>query len=266
MEVVPPVSNLEVATSYLPERLANPQPELQVLQSDGTGNLGTAASGISVKNPDLPSYYAIGTTDTKRRSWLLVAAVAAVGAAVVVGAALGGGLGASLSSCRSDLNQCQSSLIATADVSTSSLDPAEPTTINGLRINYQTIPRTQIYNLSVDCAMLSATPQQSSFGEFFNAHCSSDAPVGPKIDKNGQQATLVDVGSTIAYSLADCLQACSGYTLQCRRNGFDSSCGSVSFGTVLGGKAGNNCFLKNSTVLSANLTSKDDWIVAIRTN
>lgn len=113
--------------------------------------------------------------------------------------------------------------------------------------------------------MLSATPQKSSFGELFNVHCSSDAKGGgPRVDKDGHEVTLVDIGATIAYSLADCLQACSGYNLQSLTYGFGNSCGSVSFGTVLGGTVGTNCYFKNSTVLSANLTAKDDWITAIK--
>ncbi|KAI1352348.1 hypothetical protein F5Y01DRAFT_313822 [Xylaria sp. FL0043] len=138
------------------------------------------------------------------------------------------------------------------------------TTSSDLIENYIATPATQIYSLRIDCESLSASPQESALEERFDVHRSSDAAGGPKIDKDRNDVTLADIRSTIAYSLADCLQACSGYNQQSQIFGWGNSCGVVSFETILGGSSRSNCWYKNTTVLSTNFTAKDHTITAVK--
>ncbi|KAI0817145.1 hypothetical protein GGR55DRAFT_5196 [Xylaria sp. FL0064] len=281
MEVVPTWSDLEPAAPYQSVRRASSQPQAQVPYSDSTVDPTAITSRVPPpKAGDMMPYETRQATGVKTRNWPLVAAIAATWTAIIVGAALGGGLGASLSDCRSDLqtlrtlsgnssdSQSNTGLPTTTEPggissTTSSSGPAG-TTNNDLIENYTATPATQIYNLDIDCGSLSASPQESGYGERFDVYCSSDAAPGPKIDKNGNGVMLADIGSTIAYSLADCLQACSGYNLQSQMFGWGNSCGSVIFWTILGGSYMSNCSYKNTTVHSTNLTAKDHTITAVK--
>ncbi|KAI1423132.1 hypothetical protein F5Y12DRAFT_556585 [Xylaria sp. FL1777] len=203
------------------------------------------------------------------RRWVFTAPMAAAVTAIIVGAAVGGGLGSALSSCQkdlrlsrnasfADLGQCtngsatltQSTRIAAS--STTCLT-AFQTTTNGQIINYEAVPSKNVSTLGADCDTLQKGWQVTSQGERFSALCKVQVGFKPgagRTDGNGNPVTQGKITTLIAYSLSDCLEACSGYTYTSKQRGksFNESCGSVVFRTNLADNYYANCLLLNSTV------------------
>lgn len=71
-------------------------------------------------------------------------------------------------------------------------------------------------------------------------------------DSNGNALLLVDLIGIVAYTLADCIRACSQRSLQVKKLGLpdNESCRAVTFDTEMQSataQAGGNCWLKNGT-------------------
>lgn len=85
--------------------------------------------------------------------------------------------------------------------------------------------------------------------EKFLVYCGVDFKEGPDwTNRDGSDVVLADLLILIAYSMADCLQACSQYTAKSQAWDRPSSCGSVTFKPNIGNFTNGNCWLKNSTV------------------
>ncbi|KAI1355990.1 hypothetical protein F5Y01DRAFT_310175 [Xylaria sp. FL0043] len=210
------------------------------------------------------------TESGKSKSWMFIAAAAAAVTAIVVGAAVGGGLGSALSSCRkdlrssrsapaTDLGQCTSATTTATQTTARSTNTASSTTstclasfratTDGRLVDYGAVPSENVSSLSADCDALQKSWQVTSQGEKFSALCKVGFEAGTgRTDGNGNTVTLAEVSTLIAYSLSDCLEACSGYTYTSRHRGVEESCGSVVFRTNLADNYHANCLLLNSTV------------------
>ncbi|KAI0399746.1 hypothetical protein F4802DRAFT_610628 [Xylaria palmicola] len=210
----------------------------------------------------LPSYQ-VDDPSPRKRGWGPAAAIATAITAVVIGATVGGGLGASLSSCKNELgyfsprgsavSQCQTLMTATNPIpsSTTTTSPAFPTTTNGLLVNYTVESPGNIENLAADCTSLTSTLQITPFQDKFSVYCYQDFGTGNLKDNDNRDVVVDDVMLLIAYSMADCLQACSQYTRRSQALGIDSSCGAVVWVSDMSHfnhYQDGNCALKNSTV------------------
>lgn len=104
------------------------------------------------------------------------------------------------------------------------------------------------------------------FNESFTITCGVDSLYGvPTIE--GSQKSLQVRAALIAYSLDDCIEACSAYSSFNERSG-DSQlqCKSVSWDRRMEEAMGNNhvnCWLKNGTTASNQWTRQDNVVVAM---
>ncbi|KAI3318495.1 hypothetical protein HD806DRAFT_526223 [Xylariaceae sp. AK1471] len=198
----------------------------------------------------------------KSRNWVIIVTIVIAVTAIVVGAAIGGGLGASLASCKRDLGAAQSSGNVSIGATVTLRDPpsttinsaAFETTTSGLLVNYEVKPPLNVFNLSLDCDDLSASQQVTPLNEFFLVYCDVDLTSGPRTDKSGNDVILADIISIISYSMADCLEACSQYNRWSQQWDVDNECGSVTFAVQMAENAYGNCWLKNSTVMPGTLS------------
>ncbi|KAH7017996.1 uncharacterized protein B0I36DRAFT_368052 [Microdochium trichocladiopsis] len=211
----------------------------------------------------------------RRSPWLLPAAIAAGLAALVVGAAVGGGLGATLQTCRSDLRATSTELNALQaygctkpdNAVATSGNPASPptpttssseasvgtfqTTADGLMVNYVPPGPSTIDSLSVDCLALGRQEQSSSANEKFKVHCGVDLGWGSRTAESGTGTVVVaDMVAVMAYDLATCVDACSSYNTFAARFKTGDECKAVSFRWDMAeayARNGVNCWLKNAT-------------------
>ncbi|KAI8625022.1 hypothetical protein F5Y19DRAFT_480076 [Xylariaceae sp. FL1651] len=215
------------------------------------------------------------------REWLLPAAIAAAATALIVGSTVGGALGAEVLQCRKDLSQQPLATTSTSPTSSAPSTPSNPsttsvatfqTTMDGKLLNYTVDSASQISTLSANCDSLSQEAQKTIFNESFLVFCGNWIGEGGHKDYSGNEVILKDIAGIIAYSLQDCLEACSNYTSRARKYGIDNACGSVTFRTDLGSTINSqvwaNCFLKNATarIPTGDKKNCNDCISATRTN
>ncbi|KAI1266646.1 hypothetical protein F5Y18DRAFT_362588 [Xylariaceae sp. FL1019] len=212
----------------------------------------------------IPEEHAMNVNQPSRKSWSRWPFVAAViAAAVIVGAAIGGGVGSKLSSCEADLRRYQSvsetaSFLSsqsttptfTESVSTTSSAPALETTAvdGGLITNYVAALPNNVYSLGDNCSDLATTTQTTSSQTKFSVYCNVDFGSGSRTGGDGSNITLSDLICLTSYSMQDCLNACGDYSYRASKSGRDDFCGSVTYSIYMSKLATDNCCLKNSTV------------------
>ncbi|KAI0398971.1 hypothetical protein F4802DRAFT_613081 [Xylaria palmicola] len=201
-------------------------------------------------------------TEKSRRSWVFIAAIAALVAATIVGSVVGGGIGSALVDCLNDLQSLQNSPFPNScqcanSSTTSTLTTPTPmtqeltssttclaafqTTTGGQLVNYKAVASRNVSTLDVDCDSLQKSWQVTSQGEKYSAFCNVGFLAGTnRTDGKGNSVTLAEITTLIAYSLPDCLEACSGNVAE--------SCGSVVFKTNMAANYNANCLLLNSTI------------------
>lgn len=134
------------------------------------------------------------------------------------------------------------------------------TTTGGLFINYLPEPTSVVGDLSMDCGAQEKNVQITGEDERFNLYCNVDLYSGGRQDASGKQVFVGDLVGLAAYTLGDCLTACSLYNRQSGKIGRDDGCGSVTFCTAMqrySRSSGANCWLKNSTVSIGYQTNSD---------
>ncbi|GAW20879.1 hypothetical protein ANO14919_103910 [Xylariales sp. No.14919] len=249
---------------------------------NGTPQSQAQRSSVTKLTP-FPSSKTGKRTRKERKRGPIVIAAFILAAIIVSGAAVGGGLGASLSNCQNDLSRYQSATPAPSQQSLLSACPSSTTiqstpgitnsrdtttsptsfstTSGGLLVDYTVAPSTEIWDLAVDCAALSSTFQTSLYGDKFSVYCRRDWGYGSRKDAANNEVIVGDVMNVIAYSMADCLQACSVYTAVSRTAGIDSSCSSVVWINDMAhyNHFHGNCLLKNTTVSFGSGDSACGW-------
>ncbi|KAI0535575.1 hypothetical protein GGR58DRAFT_529326 [Xylaria digitata] len=218
------------------------------------------------------SSYKIDQSIPRERTQTFTIAIAIILTAIIIGATLGGGLGTSLSKCQSNLRMTPvipnhpsvtagpSSTTTSPEFTTTSL-VLFPATTGGLLVNYTVAPSTEIWDLAVDCTDLSSTFQESQYRDMFSVHCYTEWGNGNRKDIAKNDVIIGDVMSLIAYSMVDCLQACSVYTSTSQTAGIASSCESAVWINDMAHYQHyhGNCFLKNSTVAVGSGNSPCGW-------
>jgi hypothetical protein len=109
--------------------------------------------------------------------------------------------------------------------------------------------------------MLVPNYQTPLYGEKFSVYCHQDFGSGKRRDVGNNEVVLADVMALIAYSMADCMLACSQYTRWSNNAGIDSTCRSVTWASNLtySDHVTGNCWLKNSTVTYDAGMTPCDW-------
>ncbi|KAJ4246388.1 Hypothetical protein NCS54_01225700 [Fusarium falciforme] len=199
--------------------------------------------------------------------WTFAALVALL-TAIVVGAGVGGGLGAALANAKSDDN-CSAATAASAapvETSTPTECTAAPETTTTSADNdtapYVPRPADEVQLLELDCPKdkSEATSFKSSKGYDFKWWCGVNAPAGSQAEEGG---VISDASPLIAYTLQDCLNACSAMIDKDENEGSGVKCRSVVFGKRMSeelGRWGVNCWLKNGTKTKGSEWGfKDDW-------
>jgi hypothetical protein len=166
---------------------------------------------------------------------------------VVVGAALGGGLGGALANERSKNNNVMTvtRTITTANSATASAASATSTTG---RFTNLTIPAaSDVDTLFLDCPNLNSTAYSATNNDHFTFTCGVAYPGGFAAYGGGTIATLAGL---IAYTPEDCAVACSTFNLYSALYGNGTVCAAMTFNSELStalADFGANCWLFNTT-------------------
>ncbi|RTE79763.1 hypothetical protein BHE90_005746 [Fusarium euwallaceae] len=199
--------------------------------------------------------------------WTFAALVALL-TAIVVGAGVGGGLGAALANANSDDNCPAATAVSAAPVETSTpteCSAAPESTTSAAEndtVPYVPRPADEVQLLELDCPKdkSTSTSFKSSKGYDFKWWCGVNAPAGNEAEEGG---IISDVSPLIAYTLQDCLNACSAMIDKDENEGAGGKCRSVVFGKKMSEEVGNwgaNCWLKNGTKTKGSEWGfKDDW-------
>lgn len=141
------------------------------------------------------------------------------------------------------------------------------TTTGGLFVNCLPEPTSTVKDLDMDCEALRRDEQVTQRSEYFNVYCNVDLVSGGKQDASGNEVFIGDLVGLVAYTLSDCLQACSLYNKQSGIIGRDDGCGAVTFCTAMQKyslSAGGNCWLKNTTMSIGVDTNSGDCHSAVK--
>ncbi|KAM5343469.1 hypothetical protein ACJ41O_012006 [Fusarium nematophilum] len=202
--------------------------------------------------------------------WTFAVVVALV-TAVIVGGGVGGGLGGALSSCKSDYDTCTAQSASAASAApVETIAPTEcPTaeTNDTSSAENDTAPYVPRAAASVDLLELNcpddfrdARTFKSNKGYEFKWYCGVNAPAGSDSEEGGKVADLAPI---IAYTIQDCLNACSAMIEKFDNEGTGVECKSVVFSKKMSEELSNwgaNCWLKNATKAQGGEWGfKDDW-------
>ncbi|KAJ1327354.1 serine/threonine kinase PknH [Microdochium nivale] len=276
MEVFHPPDGLQVDESRYPSPQHQHQQQQQQQQYPflhGTSKSDLPAStylGTPFPNTGYTSLPQVAPPPRKQRGWLLPALLGGLVAAVVVGCAVGGGLGTTLAKCQSQLSSprptdsqspTNTSVPAIAS-SCPSLSVPLPTTSDGLLMDYDAPTAAEVYNIKVDCTALTSAAQVNiEFGDKYVVRCSVDYPGGSYTDGGGAKFRLEDIGALRAYSFQDCIDACSATSRTAYLRDMGVECKSVTFGLKMHG-TNSNCWLKNGTLIDGQGKADKQYVSA----
>jgi len=201
----------------------------------------------------------------------MFAALVALLTAIVVGAAVGGGLGRVLASCRANSLNLNSSSIPSCTVnpmsSSTTVSTLATTSQTSQLLSNYTVPAVNtIDSLYSGCPDINDQTYQTSLFQTFTITCGVDFRAGLAADDGG---VITDIIGAIMYTLGDCIEACSGFNQQTQRYGRTESCKSVSWSwdlknateTLVG-----NCWLKNTTLASGATGIVDGFCISAALN
>ncbi|RSM06501.1 hypothetical protein CEP52_005697 [Fusarium oligoseptatum] len=226
------------------------------LQVDHDAGGGTKAPEvISAYNPSSPAPYYVPIDQHQQQPqtqkprgpfglslWLFTILVVAITAAIV-GGGVGGGLGAALSNCQNSDSKCAADSVDSDDSSTNTTPTPSATTSAAF---FTPTPAAEIRNLTWFCEESEQTKTiQLTNGFDFKVYCGTDGGGVGNADGGG---TLKDLVGIIAYSLEDCLQACTQMNAMDDNQDTGVTCKSVSFRANLAQsykQYGGNCWLKD---------------------
>jgi hypothetical protein len=166
---------------------------------------------------------------------------------VVVGAALGGGLGGALASERSK-NNVVTATRTTITANSATASPAPTATPTTGRFTNLTIPApSDVDTLFLDCPNLNSTAYSATDNDHFTFTCGVAYPGGFSAYSGGTIATLAGL---IAYTPQDCAVACSKFNYYSAFYGNGTVCAAMTFNSELStafATYGANCWLFNTT-------------------
>ncbi|RSL52225.1 hypothetical protein CEP54_011034 [Fusarium duplospermum] len=227
------------------------------LQVDHDAGGGTKAPEVMpAYNPSSPAPYYVAIDQHHQQPpqkprgpfglslWVFTVIVVAITAAIV-GGGVGGGLGAALSNCQNSDSKCAADNVD-SDGSSTTTTPTPSTSTTTSAAFFTPTPASQIQNLTWFCE----EPEQSKTIELtngfkFKAYCGTD---GGGVGNAEGGGTLKDWVGIIAYSLEDCLQACTQMNAMNDSQDTGATCKSVTFRPGLSDSYkwhGSNCWLKD---------------------
>lgn len=159
-----------------------------------------------------------------RFSPALFGLVTALTAALIVGAAVGGGLGSVLAH---EKKKPPTTVTITAPASTA-------TNAGGKLTNYTVPSPTTISSVALDCPNIDGNTYNTSNGQSWALSCHLDEYTG-------------DLGAILAYTYQDCIEACAAMN---KWQGEERVCSRVQFSSLVAEKMAEdwgNCWLKNGS-------------------
>jgi hypothetical protein len=121
-------------------------------------------------------------------------------------------------------------------------------TSSTLLSNYAPAATSAVDSLALNCPALNNQDTLTHFGDKFTSYCGLDFSDGLPADGGG---VISDIAIIIAYSAADCMEACSALNYQSNKWSKPAKCLSISFNIGLKNSTdiwGGNCVLKNATL------------------
>ena len=197
---------------------------------------------------------------------LLIALVTSI----VVGAAVGGGISSHSSRYGSFAFKCSSNRNTRPEATTVSISPQSTTTVTVTETAYPTstpnisyaaaLPQ-DVVTVKWDCpSITSYTTSNLQTNQVFAVTCGVDYYNNIAAIQGGIVADIVGI---VAYSAADCMEACANMNIFASQWGFSTKCAGITFGEQMSieySNHGANCFLKNGT--SVNPLSSDEALSA----
>jgi hypothetical protein len=114
--------------------------------------------------------------------------------------------------------------------------------------NYTVAPAISVENVFLDCPNIASSQYTTTQNEKFSLYCGSAWVSGLEAAQGGVVADMVHI---VAYSVQDCLEACSGFNYEQRKWNGTARCRAMNFRANMAEKVeaiGGNCWLKNDTV------------------
>ena len=196
--------------------------------------------------------------------------------AIIVGAAVGGGVGSALSSCNSDKSSLNNQLascstpseststgssespsvsvsIVTATVTLSSSPASGTSVVTPIDLsNFTVVDPATIADIYTGCPGLDKTTYTSTRGDDYTIHCDTNSGYGsPTLED--PNLTLQVFAGFVSYSLDDCMEACSAFNAFSNRNNLpEMRCRSITFdhklSTAIATNQYVNCWIKVSSL------------------
>lgn len=210
--------------------------------------------------------------------------------AIIVGAAVGGGVGSALSSCNSDKSDLNNKLascsaptgnttgsdgapsvsvaLVTATVTISSSSTSGTAVVAPVDLsNFTVVYPATVSNIFTGCPALDKQSYTSTRGDDYTIYCDTDSGYG-SASLEDPSLTLQVFAGFLSYTLDDCMEACSAFNAFSARNNVpEMQCRSITFNHKMSQSIQNNgyvnCWVKNATVSESSLSASGDTICAM---
>jgi hypothetical protein len=163
---------------------------------------------------------------------------------IVVGAAVGGGLGSALANRINRQNAAQGPSTVTKTITASS----SPTSSSSLYNNFAPPDPTNVVSLATVCPEQNNQQYTTKRSEIFTYSCGEYFVGGDPASGGGLLATYTGF---VAYTVEDCIEACSNMNGYTQSLGTGPLCRAITFQPLLNqsymANIGSNCWLFNST-------------------
>ena len=208
--------------------------------------------------------------------------------ALIVGAAVRGGVGSALASCNSEKSNLNEELascsvptgntaggsggapsvsvaLATATVTVSASTASGTTVVAPIDLtNFTVTSPTTVTDAFTGCPGLNTQRYTSVQGDVYTVYCATDSGFGsPTLED--PDLTLQVFAGLLSYTLNDCMEACSAFNAFSARNNVpEMVCRSITFNHKMSQSIVNNdfvtCWFKNGTLAESDLPASGDTV------
>lgn len=171
---------------------------------------------------------------------------------------------------QSDSNAATQPGDSTASISiiTATVTVAPSATANLVSVdfnNYTSPSPTEVNLIYANCPAINASTILTRLNQQFTVLCNINVNYGnPSVEDSSKSVDTV--AGLIAYSLEDCVNACSAYNYFANRNGAATQCHAITINLNLSedlGVGGDiNCWLKNGTTSPADWTNNAEHVIS----
>ncbi|KIX03479.1 uncharacterized protein Z518_07032 [Rhinocladiella mackenziei CBS 650.93] len=176
---------------------------------------------------------------------LLIVIITILLTTIIVGGAVGGGLGASLANCDSNQSSSEISTTTVTHTVTHTSASAVPTTS---LINYTVAAASTVSSLQMNCPSIDNSLYSTHAQQSFQIYCNHDFWADLPAASGG---VIRNWAAIVAYTVHDCIEACSALNVQADASGVNVRCRAMTFRRDLESQfdsSGGNCWLKNDTI------------------